>query len=452
MPEVGNTSATASLRRELPQEMLTAVKPLKEGTLVNAWNKFDRIRGRISANPGAELALGFAFDRITSPTRGWANGRELILAGSNNYLGLNFYPPALEACSVAAHEYGLGTTGSRLANGTLACHELLEDELAEYCRRRSAIIFSTGYQANIGVLSGLTGVGDVVFVDAECHASIYDGCRLSGARFYRFTHNDPDDLRRKLERTSAKNKFVVVEGIYSMSGDRAPLAEIVAVKQKTDAILVVDEAHSFGVLGADGRGLAEECGVEAHVDLIVGTFSKSLGAVGGFAVSDAENFEFLRLAARSYIFTASLPASVVQGVRVALRRMREGSDLRDRLRRNVALLADGLAYVGVLPEHRDSPVVALKIGEVERAFALWKALLDSGVYVNLVVPPASPDNAAMLRLSVSAAHSEQDIKYICSAMAGAVENLSQPCSPALSGSQLRPSLSFETVSRTSNPN
>jgi 8-amino-7-oxononanoate synthase len=391
--------------------------------MTSAWNNLDPLRQRIEAVDDADYALGFVFDRIESPSRAWAGGHRLLLAGSNNYLGLSFHRPAIEASAEAVYEFGLGTTGSRLANGTLSYHRQLELEIAEVFDRRGAIVSSTGYQANVGVLSSLPGVGDVVFVDDECHASILDGCRLGGVRFRRFRHNDAADLETKLKTTPARNRIIIVEGIYSMSGDRADLRPLIEVKEANNALLIVDEAHAFGVLGAHGRGLSEEQGVEDHVDIITGTFSKSLGAIGGFAVGNHENFDMLRFASRSYVFTASLPAPIVQGVRSALSALRDGEELRAKLMANLARLGAGLTRAGLPPTHSDSPVVALRIGETEHAIALWKALLGRGVYVNMIVPPASPDGAAMLRLSISAAHSEDDIAEICTAMEGALRDV-----------------------------
>ena len=388
--------------------------------MMSAWDNLDGLKARIDAAEDADFALGFVFDRIESPSRAWAGGERLLLAGSNNYLGLSYYKPALDAAAKATHEFGLGTTGSRLANGTLRYHRELEHELAAFFDRRAGIVFSTGYQANVGVLSSLPSTGDGVFVDEEAHASILDGCRLGGTRFRRFGHNDARDLDEKLKASTAKNKIIVIEGIYSMSGDRAALADIVEVKEAHDAMLVVDEAHAFGVLGRTGRGLSEEVGLESHVDIITGTFSKSLGAVGGFAVGDHQNFEMLSFASRSYVFTASLPAPIIQGVRVALTGLKEGDALRAKLMRNLSQLHAGLSKAGLPPTHSDSPVVALRIGKTEHAIALWKAVLQRGVYVNMIVPPASPDGGAMLRLSVSAAHSEDEIAEICRAIEGAL--------------------------------
>ena len=238
-------------------------------------------------------------EEIISGTEAVVNGRRMILAGSNNYLGLSFDSDCIEAACHAARQEGTGTTGSRMANGTFSGHVALEQELADYFGRRRAIVFSTGYIANLAILSTVVGPGEVILLDADCHASIYDGCRLGGAEIIRFRHNDVEDLAKRLRRLEKRktNVLVVAEGLYSMLGDRAPLADIVAVKQKYGAYLMVDEAHSLGVLGDNGRGLAEENGVEDGVDFVVGTFSKSLGAIGGFCVSnhselDLVNFEY----------------------------------------------------------------------------------------------------------------------------------------------------------------
>ncbi|HLF21464.1 MAG TPA: aminotransferase class I/II-fold pyridoxal phosphate-dependent enzyme, partial [Aestuariivirga sp.] len=233
-------------------------------------------------------AVGVTNERILSPTRAIINGRETILAGTNNYMGITFDADCIAAGKAALDEFGTGTTGSRIANGTYALHRELEDELARFLGRRHCIVFTTGYQANLGMLAGLAGPNDTIFLDADSHSSIYDGCTLSGARLVRFRHNDAADLERRLKRggDDGGGRLVVLEGIYSMMGDRAPLADFVAVKRRHPFQLLVDEAHSFGVLGPNGRGLADEAGLEAECDFIVGTFSKSIGAIGGFGAGD----------------------------------------------------------------------------------------------------------------------------------------------------------------------
>src|SRR6185436_15868541 len=287
-------------------------------------------------------------ERILSPTEAIVNGRQMILAGTNNYLGLTFDPECLDAAARAVYEQGTGTTGSRMANGSFNSHAALERELADFYGRRWCVLFSTGYLANLGVISALTGPGDVILIDADCHASIYDGCRMSGAEVIRFRHNDVGDLDKRLRRLGERraNALVIVEGIYSTLGDRAPLAEVAAVKQEHGACLLVDEAHSLGVLGERGRGLSEESDVENSVDFIVGTFSKSLGATGGFCVSDHPEAGLIRYGSRPYIFTASPCPAVIASTRAALNKLRTEPELRVRLWNNARHLYQSLQEQG----------------------------------------------------------------------------------------------------------
>jgi 8-amino-7-oxononanoate synthase len=295
----------------------------------------------------------------------------------------------------------------------------LEQELADFFGCQSGIVFSTGYTANLAMLSALTGPGEVLMIDADSHASIYDGCRLSGADIIRFRHNDPDDLKKRLKRLGerARNTLVVVEGIYSMLGDRAPVADIAAVKAEYGAYLLVDEAHSLGVLGRQGRGLAEEAGVEDQVDFIVGTFSKSLGAIGGFCVSNQPVLDMIPFAARPYMFTASPSPSVIASTRAALRMMKKRPELRRKLWDNAHHLYERLQELGYQLGPEPSPVVAVRVADIDGAIALWKGLLECGVYVNLVTPPATPDGGCLLRCSVSAGHTSKQIEQIGEAFA-----------------------------------
>jgi 8-amino-7-oxononanoate synthase len=273
------------------------------------------------------------------------------------------------------------------------------------------MVFSTGYQANLGLLSTVAGRGDHLVIDADSHASIYDGCRLGHAEVVRFRHNDADDLHKRLRRLNDQpgDKIIVVEGLYSMLGDTAPLKEIAAVKRETGAYLIVDEAHSMGVLGEHGRGLAEEAGVEADVDFVVGTFSKSLGSVGGFCVSDLPDFNLLRVACRPYMFTASLPPSVIASTIEALVRMQEKPELRTKLMANAHRLHEGLNALGFTTGPQANPVVSVSMHDRALAVAFWNALLEAGLYLNLALPPATPTGTPLLRSSVSAAHSEAQI-------------------------------------------
>jgi len=363
--------------------------------------------------------FGVHFDAVLSPTEGVIDGRPTILLGTNNYLGLTFDQACIDASVTAVRERGTGTTGSRIANGSFDGHMLLETALADYYGRKHAMVFTTGYQANLGVLSTLVGRGDHLILDADSHASIYDGARLGHAEVTRFRHNDPEDLYKRLRRLkdAPGEKLIVVEGIYSMIGDVAPLKEIAAIKREMGAYLLVDEAHSMGILGERGRGLAEAAGVEDDVDIIVGTFSKSLGAVGGFCVSDMDDFDVMRVVCRPYMFTASLPPAVVASTLTALNRMQEEPALRQRLNDNAAQLYHGFKDLGLETGPNCSPIVAITMPDPAIAIAMWNALLQNGVYLNLALPPATPDNRPLLRSSISAAHTRDQIDEVLAVVA-----------------------------------
>ncbi|MEE9422729.1 MAG: pyridoxal phosphate-dependent aminotransferase family protein [Gammaproteobacteria bacterium] len=365
------------------------------------------------------MPFGAVTEKLISATEGIVDGHKVILAGTNNYLGLTFDPECIAAAKQAIEEQGTGTTGSRMANGTFAEHINLEQELATYFDRKHAIVFSTGYAATMGMASTLAGPGDVILLDADSHASLYDGVKLGGADIIRFRHNDAADLEKRLRRLGDRtgNTLIIVEGIYSMMGDQSPLADIAAVKRKYGGFLLVDEAHSLGMLGEHGRGVAEDQGVEDDVDFIVGTFSKSLGAIGGYCVSNHPQLEAVRFAVRSYIFTASPSPSVIASTRVALRLMQERPELRTQLWDNAQKLYDGLKAHGFAVSPQVSPVVAVTITDRDQAIGWWNTLLHNGVYVNLVMPPASPTDDSLLRCSVSAAHTTEQIDQIVDAFA-----------------------------------
>jgi 8-amino-7-oxononanoate synthase len=354
------------------------------------------------------------FDAVVSPTEGLLDGRPVILLGTNNYLGLTFDPECIESSAEAVKSWGTGTTGSRIANGSFDGHLQMEQALARFYNKTHAMVFTTGYQANLGVLSALVGRGDHLILDADSHASIYDGARLGHAEVIRFRHNDPDDLAKRLRRLDGQpgEKLIVVEGIYSMMGDTAPLKEIAAIKRESGAYLLVDEAHSMGVLGEHGRGLAEEAGVEDDIDFIVGTFSKSLGAIGGFCVANDASFDVLRIVCRPYMFTASLPPAVVASSLTALKRVESDPSLRRRLTANARRLYDGLNALGFETGPQATPIVAVVMPSQESALAMWNVLLKRGVYLNLALPPATPDSRPLLRSSVSAAHTEAQIDTV----------------------------------------
>ncbi|KAB0677188.1 serine palmitoyltransferase [Aureimonas leprariae] len=358
------------------------------------------------------------FDDIVSPTEGILDGRRTVLLGTNNYLGLTFDDTCIEGSIDAIVRHGTGTTGSRIANGSYDEHENLEKELAAFFGRRHGMVFSTGYQANLGILSTLVGKDDHLIIDADSHASIYDGSRLGHAPVIRFRHNDPEDLAKRLRRLgdAPGARLIVTEGIYSMLGDMAPLREIAAVKREYGAYLLVDEAHSMGVLGARGRGLAEEVAAEADVDIIIGTFSKSLGSVGGFCVSDLEDFDIVRLACRPYMFTASLPPAVIASTRFALKKLQQEPGLRAQLTSNARQLYTALQAQGFQVGPQCSPIVSVILPDPQKAMVLWNALLENGLYMNLALPPATPSSSAFLRSSVSARHTPEQIAFAANLM------------------------------------
>jgi 8-amino-7-oxononanoate synthase len=369
--------------------------------------------------------FGVVMEAVYSATEARINGQRTILAGTNNYLGLTFDPAAVDAAVHAIERFGTGTTGSRIANGTQEGHTQLEAALAGFLDRRSVMVFSTGYQANLGAIAGLAGPKDVILVDADSHASIYDACKLSGATVVRFRHNDPADLDRRLARLEGEGacKLVVVEGLYSMLGDQAPVAEFAAVKKRYGAYLLVDEAHSLGVLGDRGRGVAEADGVEAEVDFVVGTFSKSLGATGGFAASNHPKFDLLRFCARPYMYTASASPATVASVLAALRQIEARPQLRERLWTNAVALREGLSALGLDIASPMGPIVAIRMADEETAVFAWNRLLAYGVYVNLALPPGTPNNLCILRCSLSAAHTLEQIDQICHRFAAVAQEL-----------------------------
>lgn len=380
------------------------------------------------ANFQAELAerhvepFGAVTEKLLSATEGVVQGRNVILAGTNNYLGLSFDPRCIKAAQDAAAQWGTGTTGSRLANGSFTEHQALESEIAQFYGVNHAIVFSTGYAATMGMCSTLAGAGDTILLDADSHASIYAGVKLSGADIIRFKHNDPEDLAKRLRRLGdrAGQALIIAEGIYSMLGDVAPLQEIAAVKREYGGYLFLDEAHSMGVLGATGRGAAQAAGVEDDVDFFAGTFSKSLGAIGGFCVSRHAELEAIRFCINAYIFTASSAPSIIASTRAALRIIVEEPQLRQQLWDNANRLYDGLKALGLPVGPSASPVVAVEMEDRSATIDCWQALMEAGVYVNLVIPPASPSTNFLLRNSVSAAHTRAQIETIIAAYAGLI--------------------------------
>src|SRR3954463_8439693 len=359
---------------------------------------------------GASVPGQTVIERVLSPGEVVIGGRPTLMFGSNNYLGLTQHPDVTAAARAAILEHGTGTTGSRTANGTLAIHEDLEREFADWFGKRHALLFSTGYQANLSLIGGLCGAGDVILIDGDSHASIYDATRQTAAQVIGFRHNSAASLRKKLERLPAdRNRLVVVEGLYSIRGDVAPLRDIVDACRDHGAYLMVDEAHSLGTYGATGLGCAEDQGVLDQVDFVVGTFSKSLAGIGGVCVSDHKELRALHFLARAYVFTASGSPSNVASVGAAIKVVRAHPELRDQLWANVRRLRQGLRELGYTIGANESPIVAIMTGDEERTIALWQRLLGEGLYVNVIVPPGCPVDACVLRASCSAAHTPEQI-------------------------------------------
>ncbi len=337
-------------------------------------------------------------------------GRERIMMGSNNYLGLTHHPEVLAAARAALERYGSGCTGSRFLNGTLDLHEKLELELAEFFGKESCLVFSTGYQANLGVISGLVGRGDMVFLDKLDHASIVDGAKMSQGETVRFNHGDLVGLERKLQRVpEGTGTMVIVDGVYSMEGDIADLPNLIKVAQKFGAAVAVDDAHSVGVLGPKGDGTAAHFGLTEEVDLIVGTFSKSLASIGGFAAGTENVIHFLKHHSRPLIFTAALPPSNTAGVLAALHVLQREPERRDQLWVNTRRLQDGLRGLGFDIGPTETPIVPVLIGPLEKTFVFWRKLFDAGVFTNPVVPPAVPPSQCRLRTSLMATHTFEQI-------------------------------------------
>lgn len=358
--------------------------------------------------------FGTPIEEVYSSTEARIDGRRILFLGTNNYLGLTFAPECLQAAHAAIDSEGTGTTGSRMANGSYSGHRALERELADFYHCQSCIVFTTGYQANLATISGLAGTGDVVLIDGDSHASIYDGCRLSGAEIIRFRHNDMADLDKRLRRLGERSRstLIIVEGIYSMLGDRAPLADIIRLKNAYNGTLLLDEAHSLGVLGQTGQGLVEETGLIDGVDFITGTFSKSLGGIGGYCVSNHPQLDQLRYVSRPYIFTASPTPATIASARAALKLLQDGTGLRQQLWKNARQLYARLYELGYQLGPEPGPVIANILDTPQQALALWKGLLEHGIYVNLILPPAAPDGKSLVRCSVSAAHTSEQMDYV----------------------------------------
>jgi 8-amino-7-oxononanoate synthase len=361
---------------------------------------------------------------VLGPTRAMIKGRETVLAGTHNYLGQTFEPKAIAAAKAALDKEGTGTTGSRFANGTFSGHKQLERDIADFLGLDYCVVFSTGFVANLGAIAGLVDPSeDVVLVDADCHACIYDGCSLSGAETIRFRHNDPESLDKRLARLDPKfkGKLVCIEGMYSMYGDIAPVKEFVEVAHKHGAHLLVDEAHSFGLYGETGKGVCEADGVMDKIDFYSGTFSKALAAIGGFVASNHPETEYLRFSSRPYKFTASPSPATIASAGAALANIKATPALRAKLWENVHRLHGALDQFGLRLAAPPAPVISVLLPTREEAFEAWNFLLEQGVYVNMAIPPGTPGKDSLLRLAVSSAHTRDDVDRLVAAYGALAE-------------------------------
>jgi 7-keto-8-aminopelargonate synthetase-like enzyme len=381
------------------------------------FSKFDSLiqqREQLLAT-GLTDPFGLVMEKVLSPTVAVCNGRETILLGTYNYMGMTFDADVIAAGKKALDDFGSGTTGSRVLNGTYAGHRAVEEALKDFYGMDHAMVFSTGYQANLGIISTVAGKGDYIVLDIDSHASIWDGCKMGDAEVVPFRHNDIEAMEKRLKRIpEGAGKLVVLEGVYSMLGDIAPLKEMIRIAKANGAMVLVDEAHSMGFIGPNGRGVAEDQGVLDQVDFVIGTFSKSVGTVGGFCVSNHPKFEVLRLVCRPYVFTASLPPSVVATATTSIRKLMHGADKRAHLWENSRTLHKGLKNLGFQlgTDEPQSAIISVIMPDLERGAGMWEALLKEGLYVNLARPPATPAGMTLLRCSLCAEHSAEQVQAI----------------------------------------
>ncbi len=373
---------------------------------------FEKAKHFTVAKEAMELGL-YPYYRALSDSEGVTatfEGKNVVMLGSNNYLGLTADPRVRQAAIQAVEQYGTSVTGSRFLNGTLEIHLELERRLAKFVDKEAALVFSTGYQTNLGTASAILGKGDIAILDKDVHACNVDGCLLSRGEIKRFKHNDVEDLERVLSKLPAEaGKLVIIDGVYSMGGDIAPLPDIVAVCKHYGVRLMVDDAHGIGVMG-DGRGTAAHFGLTDDVDLIMGTFSKSFASLGGFIAGDADIIHYIQHHARSLIFSAALPAPNIAAVSTALTIIQDEPERITRLWENADFMRQGLRELGYNIGSSTTPIIPVIIGEIYRTSLAWAALIEAGVYTNPVVPPATPPNGSLLRTSYMATHTREHLE------------------------------------------
>jgi len=374
---------------------------------------FDKCKNFTRAREVMAMGIYPYFTEISSAqeTEVMIEGRKVLMLGSNSYLGLTCHPKVKAAAAAALDKYGTGCAGSRFLNGTLDIHRELEERLAAFYRKEAALVYSTGFQTNLGTISGVVGKGDTVLIDRLDHASIIDGTRLAFGKIKKFVHNDMADLERVLSTCNDNGKMIVIDGVFSMEGDIARLPEIVKLAHKYGARVMVDDAHSVGVLGRTGRGTAEHFGLEAEVDLIMITFSKSLASIGGCIVGDESVIHYLKHHSRPLIFSASIPPSTVATVMACLDIIEEEPERRDRLWEITRKMRDAFQGMGYDTCTSETPIIPLIIGDMEKAFMMRKILFDAGIFVNPVVPPAVPPDQTLIRTSFMATHTDAQLDF-----------------------------------------
>jgi 8-amino-7-oxononanoate synthase len=339
------------------------------------------------------------------------NGKRTLMLGSNSYLGLTNHPRVKEAAIEAIKRYGTGCAGSRFLNGTLDIHVELEKKLADFVGKDAALVYATGFQANLGILGTIVRKGEFLVVDKLDHASIIDGCRLSYGKMLRFNHNDMDDLERILQKIQNRNKLIVVDGIFSMEGDIANLPQICELAEKYGAEVMVDDAHAIGVIGKDGSGTASYFNLTEKTDIIMGTFSKSLASVGGFIAGDELLMHYLKHFSRTLIFSASLPPASAASVSAALDIIKTEPERIEKLWHNTHKMQQGFKEMGYDTGLSETPIIPLHVGDMMLAFKMWKMLAEEGIFINPIVPPAVPPNDCLIRTSFMATHTDEQLDF-----------------------------------------
>ncbi len=378
---------------------------------------FDKCRSWHDAEQLRADGCYFFYRKIQSAqdTEVVVEGKRVIMAGSNNYLGLTTHPRVKEAAIKAIEQFGSGCAGSRILNGNLDMHEELERKLARFFRKEAALIFAAGYQTNLGIISALLGRHDYAVIDRYDHASIIDGCRLSYGKVRKFHHNSMEDLAHILNQTHGEGILIIVDGVFSMEGDIADLPGITKLARAHGARLMVDDAHGIGVLGKGGRGTAEHFGLEEEVDLIMGTYSKSLAAIGGFVAGATQVIQFIKHVGRSIVFSAGLPPPLVAAVSAALDIIEEEPQLRERLWVNTRKMLKGFRDLGFDIGNSRTPIIPIIIGDPVKVYQMCRLLFEQGVFVNPVVSPAVPPGRELLRTSYMATHTEEQLDRVLQA-------------------------------------